>query len=101
MPTRVSKPTAVLNRIVEFYLSSHDFNGIRANVLLEGTEPDTLETLKKLVSRGLVEVYSGAYDNPYIKRLPALPIPQQLGFLESPNGEAHVCPISVRQGDAT
>lgn len=91
MPTRVSKATAVLNRIVEFYLSSHDFNGIRANVLLGDTEPDTLETLKKLVSRGLVEVYSGAYDNPYIKRLPALPIPQQLGFLESPNDEAHVC----------
>jgi hypothetical protein len=91
MPTRVLKATAVLNRIVEFYLSSHDFNGIRANVLLEGSEPDPLETLKKLVSRGLVEVYSSAYDNPYIKRLPALSIPQQLGFLESANGEAHVC----------
>jgi hypothetical protein len=91
MPTRVSKATAVLNRIVEFYLSSHDFNGIRANVLLEGLEPDPLETLKKLVSRGLVEVYSSAYDNPYIKRLPALSIPQQLGFLESADGEAHVC----------
>jgi len=91
MPTRVSKATAVLNRIVEFYLSSHDFNGIRANVLLEGLKPDPLETLKKLVSRGLVEVYSSAYDNPYIKRLPALSIPQQLGFLESADGEAHVC----------
>jgi hypothetical protein len=41
MPTRVSKATAVLNRIVEFYLSSHDFNGIRANVLLGDTEPAT------------------------------------------------------------
>jgi hypothetical protein len=91
MPTRVSKATAVLNRIVEFYLSSHDFNGIRANVLLGNTEPDTLETLKKLVNLGFVEVYSSAYDNPYIKRLPALSIPQQLGFLESTKGETHVC----------
>lgn len=91
MPKRVSKATGLLNRIVEFYLSSPDFNGIRANVVLEDMEPETLETLKKLVNRGLVEVYSSAYDNPYIKRLPALSIPQQLGFLELANGEAHVC----------
>lgn len=91
MPTRVSKATAVLNHVVEFYLGSHDFNGVRASVLLGKMGLDTLETLKKLVSRGLVEVYSSAYDNPYIKRLPALSIPQQLGFLESANGEEHVC----------
>ena len=36
-------------------------------------------------------MYSSAYDNPYIKRLPALSIPQQLGFLGAANGEEHVC----------
>jgi hypothetical protein len=91
MPKRVSKATALLNRIVEFYLNSRDFNGIRANVLLGDSEPNTLETLKKLVGRGLVEVYSSAYDNPYIKRLPALSVSQQIGFLESANSEAHIC----------
>jgi len=91
MPMRVSRATAALNRIVEFYLDSHDFNGIRVDVLLGEMGLDTLETLKKLVSRGLVEVYSSAYDNPYIKRLPALSFPQQLGFLESAKGEEHVC----------
>jgi hypothetical protein len=90
MPKRVSKATTLLNRIVDFYLNSHDFNGIRANVVL-GDSPDAPETLKKLVARGLVEVYSSAYDNPYIKRLPALSIDQQLGFLDAANGQEHVC----------
>jgi hypothetical protein len=88
---RVTKATTLLNRIVEFYLNSRDFNGIRANVLLADSGPYALETLKKLVGRGLVEVYSSAYDNPYIKRLPALSVSQQLGFLESANSETHVC----------
>jgi hypothetical protein len=44
-----------------------------------------------LVERGLVEVYSSAYDNPYIKQLPALSILQQLGFLGEADGEEHVC----------
>lgn len=92
MPRRISKTTALLIRIVDFYLTSPDFNGIRTNVLLADSGPDSLETLKKLVARGLVEVYSSAYDNPYIKRLPALSIFQQLGFLEeAAKGEEHVC----------
>ena len=90
MPKRVSTATTLLNRIVDFYLNSHDFNGIRANVVL-GDSRDAPETLKKLVARGLVEVYSSAYDNPYIKRLPALSIDQQLGFLDAANGQEHVC----------
>jgi hypothetical protein len=91
MPRRISKPTTLLTRIVDFYLNSPDFNGIRANVILEDPGPDSLERLKKLAVRGLIEVYSSAYDNPYIKRLPALSIPQQLGFLEAANGKEHVC----------
>jgi hypothetical protein len=91
LPKRVSLATALLNRIIDFYLNSSDFNGIRANVILRDSGPDAPETLKKLVERGLVEVYSSAYDNPHIKRLPALSIPQQLGFLGEANGEEHVC----------
>ena len=83
--------TALLNRIIDFYLNSSDFNGIRANVILRDSGPDAVETLKKLVNRGFVEVYSSEYDNPHIKRLPALSIPQQLGFLDTANDEEHVC----------
>jgi hypothetical protein len=91
MTVRVSLATTLLNRIIDFYLNSSDFNGIRANVLLGDLGPGAPETLKKLVRRGLVEVYSSKYDNPYIKRLPALSISQQLGFLGEANGKEHVC----------
>lgn len=87
----MSFPNTLLNRVVDFYLNSHDFNGIRANVILADSGPNALGTLKKLVGKGLVEVYSSVYDNPHIKRLPALSIPQQLGFLDAANGEEHVC----------
>jgi hypothetical protein len=68
----MSFASTLLNRIVAFYLDSHDFNGIRANVILGDSGPEALGTLKKLVGKGLVEVYSSVYDNPHIKRLPAL-----------------------------
>ena len=87
----MSFANTLLNRVVDFYLNSHDFNGIRANIILADSRPNLLGTLKKLVSKGLVEVYSSVYDNPHIKRLPALSIPQQLGFLDAANGEEHVC----------
>jgi hypothetical protein len=83
--------TALLNRIIDFYLNSSDFNGVRANVILGDSGPEALKILKKLVERGLVEVYSSVYDNPHIKRLAALSIPQQVGFLDAANGEEHVC----------
>jgi hypothetical protein len=91
LPKRLSLATALLNRIIDFYLNSSDFNGIGANAILGNSGPDAPETLKKLVERGLVEVYSSVYDNPHIKRLPALSIPQQLGFLGEASGEEHVC----------
>jgi hypothetical protein len=87
----MSFASTLLNRVVDFYLNSHDFNGIRANVILADSGPNALGTLKKLVGKGLVEVYSSVYDNPHIKRLPALSITQQLGFLDAANGEEHVC----------
>ena len=89
--TLMSPKNAILNRIIDFYLDSPDFNGIRANVVIGESGPDALETIKKLVVLGLVEVYSSVYDNPHIKRLPALSIPQQLGFLDAVNSEEHVC----------
>lgn len=91
MPKRLSLATALLNRIIEFYLNSPNFNGIRASVILEDSVGDAPAALKNLVGRGLVEVYSSEYDNPYIKRLPALSVTQQLRFLDAANGEEHVC----------
>jgi hypothetical protein len=66
MCKRVPKATTPLNRIVEFYLNSPDFNGIRANVVLANSGLPSLETLKKLLTRGLVDVYSSSYDTLYI-----------------------------------
>jgi hypothetical protein len=75
MPKRAALLTSLLNRVIDFYLNSPDFNGIRADVVLEDYGPNALEALKKLVGQGLVEAYSSEYDNPHIKRLPALSIP--------------------------
>jgi hypothetical protein len=91
LPKRISLATDFLNRIIDFYLNSSDFNGIGANVILGNLRLDAPDTLKKLVERGLVEVYSTVYDNPHIKRLPALSIPQQLRFLGEACGDEHVC----------
>jgi hypothetical protein len=41
--------TTLLNRVVNYYLTSSDFNGIRANVILGDSRPDALEILKKFV----------------------------------------------------
>src|SRR5713226_7850985 len=80
----------LLKEIADSYVNSSDFNGRSLdNVLRE--RPGALETLKTLVSSGLVEVYSGEYDNPHIKRLHALSVEQQLRFLTGTNAEASVC----------
>lgn len=91
MPRSISIASLLLNQIVDFYLKSPDFNGIRANVLLENSAPAMLETLKKLVVQGYVDVYSSEYDNPHIKRLPPMSVDTQLRFLDVANGEEHVC----------
>jgi len=89
--TLMSPKNEILNRIIDFYLDSPDFNGIRANLVIGESDLGALETIKEFVGLGLVEVYSSVYDNPHIKRLPALSLPQQLGFLDAANSEEHVC----------
>ena len=54
MPKRVSKATTLLNRIVDFYLNSPDFNGIRSNVVLADSGLQSLEPLKKQIGRAHV-----------------------------------------------
>jgi hypothetical protein len=88
-----SVATDLLNRIVDFYLKSHDFNGIPAKDLLRTPEETAaIATLKHLVVAGRVDVYSGEYDNPHIKRFPSLGPAMQLSFLES-NEKAALCCI--------
>jgi hypothetical protein len=61
--------TTLLNRIVNFYLTSSDFNGIRANVILGDSRPDALETLKKFVSSTYIQPFEGQKSNdvPFLK----------------------------------
>lgn len=90
MPKTSFLASDLLRRITEFYLKSGDFNGILVTDLLRASQPFSLETIKALVRRGLVEVYSSVYDNPHIKRLPASEVQPQLEFLEAIDSQS-VC----------
>jgi hypothetical protein len=61
--------TTLLNRIVNVYPTSSDFNGIRANVILGDSRPDALETLKKLVLSTYIQPFEGQKSNdvPFLK----------------------------------
>ena len=86
-----SQAAALLGHITDFYLKSHDFNGILVNDLIQGLEPSSLVTIKSLVLGGYVEVYSTEYEvNAHIKRLPALEISSQIKFLDGMDSQT-VC----------
>lgn len=56
----------ILDRVVEFYLASRDFNGLP--VLSKGWEEDEIEVVKELVEAGLAQVVSERdYPNPHIR----------------------------------
>jgi hypothetical protein len=88
MPTRSRLEARFLEDIVHFYLNSPDFNGVSLDRLLECREAGALDALKKLVQRELVEVISGKWDNPHIKRLPAYEVAKQLEILTPDSAEA-------------
>jgi hypothetical protein len=87
---RTPLASLLLKEIADSYVDSSDFNGRSLHHILR-ERPEALESLKTLVSTGLVEVYSGEYDNPHKKRLPALSVEQQLGSLTGTNAEVSVC----------
>lgn len=90
MSRRSRLASVLLKRITDSYLNSSDFNGAGLEHILKNEPSAALEALKTLVVKELIEVYSGKYDFPYIKRLPPMPVSRQLEFLGGQDGEA-VC----------
>jgi hypothetical protein len=88
MPPRSRLEAHLLEDIVHFYLNSPDFNGVSLDRLLERREAGALDALQKLVRRQLVELISGKWDNPHIKRLPAYEITKQLDALSTEPAES-------------
>jgi hypothetical protein len=84
MPKNTAEATRLLRGITDFYLKSHDFNGIPVKQLIGEVQGSTLGSIRALVRRGLVEVYSSEYFvNPHVKRLPGVPdIESQVKALE-------------------
>jgi hypothetical protein len=83
---RLSKPArAFLREVVSHYLESHDFNGIPFEHLVHRRTGDAINIVADLVQRGLVEVSSGNWDNPHIKRLPLPQVQDQLAALRTGN----------------
>jgi hypothetical protein len=87
---RTPLASLLIKEIAASYVNSSDFNGLSLHHILRD-RPEALETLKALVSKGLVEVYSGEYDNPHIKRLPVLSVQQQVRFLTGTDADTFVC----------
>lgn len=75
----------VLDKITDFYVASHDFNGITLIELCHLTGLDELhirEVIAGLVGQGHVTLTFASHSgNPHIKRLPDLPIEEQLSRL--------------------
>jgi hypothetical protein len=77
---------AILNRVFTFFQESRDFNGILLLNLLAGVSasPDQArDAVAQLVQDGKVTLtFASHAGNPHIKRLPDLPVEQQLARLE-------------------
>jgi hypothetical protein len=87
MSRRTALESELLKQVVRFYLDSGDFNGIGLRRLLETHGPDALEIVKILVQKQTLEVISGSWDLPYIKRMPVPAISKQLEVLQPPRTE--------------
>lgn len=77
----------VLQTLTDFYLQSHDFNGISVSQLQDSVDviwEDLSESLSDLVQEGEITLNFSSHSlNPHIKRLPDLPIDEQLEKLSS------------------
>lgn len=84
---RQSMKDAILNHVFAFFQTSRDFNGILLCRVAEvfHAEPDTpRDTVAELVEAGkLTLTFASHVINPHIKRLPDLPVDQQLARLRA------------------
>jgi hypothetical protein len=82
MSRRTALAAALLRDVVSHYLTSHDFNGIQLDILVGKRDPHALDTVAGLVRQGRLEIISGSWDNPHIRRLPTPETAIQLGTLQ-------------------
>ncbi|MEM9291657.1 MAG: AAA family ATPase [Acidobacteriota bacterium] len=83
----------MLGTIINFYLSSSDFNGMPIGELLNqfnGTEEDLIDELRSLLTEHKIVVLGGATENPHILRFPPPEPTVQADLLTSPNPH-HTC----------
>jgi hypothetical protein len=75
----------ILDTITHFFLTSSDFNGILLSNLTAAVKkpwPNTQRHVIKLLQDGKIALsFSSHTGNPHIKRLPDLPVPDQLAKL--------------------
>lgn len=86
------RDNSLLRIITDFYVNSHDYNGIPVRDLLRGSEETKLkEELSALVGAGLVSIlYGDRHPNPHIKAFPDEPVEQQIAKLETSSFQ-HAC----------
>ncbi|MGH9713458.1 MAG: hypothetical protein ACRD5M_09200 [Candidatus Acidiferrales bacterium] len=92
MPSRRDLAREFLKQTVSHYLGSSDFNGVRLDLLLKDSGEEGRTVVMDLVRRGQLEIISGAWDNPYIKRLPLPEVAKQLEVVQNTNGLVCVYP---------
>ncbi len=77
---------AILNRVRDFFLSSRDFNGlllVRLCSELKMSSAEVKDNISQLVKATKMTLAFASYSvNPHIKRLPDLPVSDQLSLLE-------------------
>jgi hypothetical protein len=91
----------VANTVRDFFIVSHDFNGISTLELtrqLAAGWDDVKPILARLIERGQIEaVFYSHQDNPHIKRLPLLSVADQLARLTKDELQEVVCLYPTRE----
>lgn len=73
----------IIDKIVDFYLNSHDFNGIPVNDLFKDVNITNLTQLKEFISKDLISINWGyPHVNIHIQAYPPLEIGKQITWLD-------------------
>jgi hypothetical protein len=74
--------STILTKVLDFYVSSRDYNGISVNTLFNNIGKSDIKILKDLVLKGLININWGfPHSNIHIQAYPPLPIEEQITWL--------------------
>jgi hypothetical protein len=85
MSRRIALESELVKEVVQHYLNSGDFNGVGLFALVQGRDPEALDTVRNLVQRNILEIVSEKWDFPVIKRTAGRDISAQLEVLQPGN----------------